>query len=540
MLLIALCTHLSQFIAAKSIEIQCKSVMKSTHELRECALALFHHYFEQSVRKDPQKVAVTLEGKSATYAELDVLAKEVAGELAEKGIHAGDRVAIYGDFSIRLLGAVLSIFKAGAILVTVHHTFGPSKLMFQVQDSGARALITDRSHELQAELSEATLIVLDVNGVSLEAPIARGGAGKQAHSQSLNVADDNIAVIFYTSGSTARPKGVAVNHRNMIAAFDAVSGYLENTSSDVVLSYSTLASDYGFYNVMMPLMFGGTAVVERALPPDPDTILELIEKHGVTALHVFPPVIFHLLKATALYERIPRSLRYISSSGQVLPIRHIRCLREAWPDVKIFSNYGLTECKRVAFLPPEEIDIRPESVGRPVPGVRTYLAEEDGGLVTKAGQVGELVVAGDLLMQRYWNMPEETARRLHTDIFGEERVFFTGDLFRTDDNGYLYYVARKDDVFARNLFKVNPREIERLLMLHEAVSEAAVIPVPDDSAGHVPKALIVIKSNTGVTATELIDYCSKHLDWHMVPVFVEFVDELPRTLSGKTAVRALS
>lgn len=503
-------------------------------------MTLFRHYFEQSVRKDPQKVAVTLEGKSATYGELDAIAEEVAKELAEKGIHPGDRVAIYGDFSIPLLGAVLGIFKAGAILVTVHHTFGPRKLMFQVEDSGARALITDRSRELQAELVEATLIVLDVNDVWLKVPTDRTGDGAQCHLRSLNIADDDIAVIFYTSGSTSRPKGVAVNHRNMIAAFNAVTGYLENTSSDVVLSYSTLASDYGFYNVMMPLMFGGTAVVERALPRDPDAIIELIEKHGVTALHVFPPVIFHLLKATVLHERVPRSLRYVSSSGQVLPTRHIRSLRTAWPDVKIFSNYGLTECKRVAFLPPDEIDIRPASVGKPVPGVRTYLAGDDGGLLTDAGQVGELVVAGDLLMQRYWNMPEETARRLHTNTFGEERVFFTGDLFRTDDDGYLYYVARKDDVFARNLFKVNPREIEHLLMSHHAVSEAAVIPVPDESAGHVPKALVVIERNAATTATELIEYCSKHLDWHMVPVFVEFVVELPRTLSGKTAVRALT
>lgn len=503
-------------------------------------MALFHHYFERSVQNNPQKVAVTLESRNTTYGELNLLAEEVAGILAEKGILAGDRVAIYGDFSVQLLGAVLGIFKAGAILVTVHHTFGPRKLMFQVQDSGARALITDKSLELQGELSEANLIVLDINKLSTEAPTARRGLGKHDNSQDRDVGDDDIAVIFYTSGSTARPKGVAVNHRNMVAAFHAVTGYLENTSSDVVLSYSTLASDYGFYNVMMPLMFGGTAVVERAMPPRPEAIIELIDKQGITALHVFPPLIFHLLKATALRECMPKSLRYISSSGQMLPVRHIRYLREAWPDVKIFSNYGLTEFKRVTFLPPEEIDARPDSVGKPIPGVRTYLAADDGGLVIEAGQVGELAVAGDLLMQFYWNMPEETARRLRTDLFGEERVFFTGDLFRTDDGGYLYYVARKDDVFARNLFKVNPREIEQMLMLHEGVSEAAVIPIPDERAGHVPKALVVVERNTDVTSAELIDHCSKHLDWHMVPVQVEFVYELPRTLSGKTAVSALS
>ena len=495
-------------------------------------MCLFHHYVERSVRSTPEKIAVKIDGVSATYRELDDIGNQVAGRLVEDGIRAGDRVAIYGAVSIRLLGVVLGIFKAGAVLVGVHHTFALRKLMFEIRDSGARAVITDRAAELQELLSDVA--VYDCEG--------QFSAALPGHDRSFcrDVQEEDISVIFYTSGSTSRPKGVAVNHKNMIAAFTSVTGYLGNTSDDVVLSYSTLGSDYGFYNVMMPLMFGGTAIIERAFPDDPDEIVDLIDAHGVTGIQVFPPFIFHLLKATALGRRAPKSLRYLSTSGQALPVKYIRRLREAWPSVQVFSNYGLTECKRVSFLPPAEIDQRPQSVGRAIPGVRTYLFGEDRSLLTEPGQVGELGVAGDLLMQKYWNMPEETSDRMIEGVVGEARVFLTGDLFRVDRQGYLYYVARKDDAFARSGFKVNPREIEQLLISHPAVSEAAVVPVADDTVGHLPKALIVAEQMTSITSQELVEYCTMHLDWHMVPAFVEFVSALPRTESGKTATRALS
>ncbi|UFZ04969.1 fatty acid--CoA ligase family protein [Bradyrhizobium ontarionense] len=207
------------------------------------------------------------------------------------------------------------------------------------------------------------------------------------------------------------------------------------------------------------------------MPDDPGRIVDAIEAYGVTGLQVFPPFIFHLLKLPDLEGRLPKSVRYVSTSGQALPVKHIRRLREAWPGVQIFSSYyGLTECKRVSFLPPDEIDRRPRSVGRAIPGVRTYLFGEDDAPLTVPGQVGELGVAGELPMQRYWNMPEETARRMIENVAGEARVFLTGDLFRVDDEGYLYHVARKDDAFARSGFKVNPREVEQLLISHPAVA----------------------------------------------------------------------
>jgi long-chain acyl-CoA synthetase len=495
-------------------------------------VCLLHHYVERSVRGYPEKIAVKIDGARATYRELDDIGNQVARRLVADGILAGDRVAIYGRISIRLLGAALGIFKAGAVLVGVHPTFGLRKLMFELQDSGACAVISDRAGELRKILPN--LAVYD-SGKEFSACLS----GRDS-SFCRDVQEEDISAIFYTSGSTSRPKGVAVNHKNMIAAFKSVTGYLGNTPDDVVLSYSTLGSDYGFYNVMMPLMFGGTAIVERALPDDPDEIVDLIDTHGVTGLQVFPPFIFHLLKVTALGKRTPKSLRYISTSGQVLPVKHIRRLREAWPSVQIFSNYGLTECKRVSFLPPDEIDSRPRSVGRAIRGVRTYLFGEDRSLLTEPGQVGELGVAGDLLMQRYWNMPEETSGRMIENVAGEARVFLTGDLFRVDDQGYLDYVARKDDAFARSGFKVNPREVEQLLLSHPAVSEAAVVPIADEAVGHLPKALIVAEQAMSITSRELVEYCTMHLDWHMVPAIVEFVPALPRTESGKTATRALS
>ncbi|ADO73038.1 class I adenylate-forming enzyme family protein [Stigmatella aurantiaca] len=505
-------------------------------------MKLFHHFFERNVERFPDKKAIVLGAQSATYAQLDRMASRVAHALVDRGIVRGDRVAIYSEVSIEALAAVLGILKAGCVLVTVHHTFSQRKLLFQLKDSGARGLVTGISGDLEPIAEEAALKVIlhtdpGLSSVGGRVADIRALDGPEVFEAGGDDDDARLGTLFYTSGSSARPKGVLVSHKNMVAAFQSVTGYLENTPDDAILSYSTLASDYGFYNILMPLLFGGRAVVEKQIPEKPEQILEVIRREEVTGMQVFPPVIFHVCQIEDLESQRIEPLRYISSSGQALPLKHIRRLRGAFPQVKIFSNYGLTECKRVAYLPPSEIDKRPGSVGKAIPGVRAFLVDDDGQLVTEPGRAGQLAVAGDLVMLRYWNLPEQTSKVLKDNLFGEERVLFTGDLFRTDQDGYLYYVCRKDDVFSRGGFKVNPREIEAHLLTHEAVAEVAVVPVADEAAGHVPKACVVLRAGAALSAEEVMQYCAASLDWHMVPTRVAFLDALPRTLSGKTSKR---
>jgi len=326
----------------------------------------------------------------------------------------------------------------------------------------------------------------------------------------------------------------------MLAACSRVTAYLRNAPEDRILSYSTLASDYGIYNVLMPLYAGATSVVESRPAASAEDVLSIVEREAVTAMHVFPAVFFLLANTGPKWQARVPSLRYISSSGQTLHSRHIQQIRQALPQVQIFSNYGLTECKRVSYLSPEKIDLRPTSVGKPLSGVSLYLVDEQDQVIDQPGQVGELLVTSDYLMLEYWNMPEANAKAFVHNAFGHSRLYRTGDLFKQDAEGYLYYVARKDDVFARNIWNVNPREIEQCLASHPAVAEVLVVPVADESAGHVPKACIVLDIDHRQTSGQtLIDYCKEHLDWHMVPTRCVFFETLPKTESGKFTAKGL-
>ncbi|MCU7249864.1 class I adenylate-forming enzyme family protein [Pseudomonas koreensis] len=512
-------------------------------------MQLFHQVIADNARKYPTKSAIVLDGVATTYEQLQQRADDFAALLPTLGVAPGDRVGLYAPISVELIGAYLGVLQAGAITAATHHTLSRAKLIHQLKHSGARVLITDRTDDLPALIEAAglELILLTVpvptatpRVIQLADALATHRAQHAPAIPPLDADPERPTSIFYTSGSTFNPKGVLVNHRIMLAASSRVTTYLQNRPDDRILSYSTLASDYGVYNVMMPLFAGATSVIESRPASSAEDVLAVVEREAVTAMHVFPPVFFLLADTGPQWQaRIP-GLRYISSSGQTLHTRHIQRIRQALPQVQIFSNYGLTECKRVSYLPPEEIDQRPTSVGKPLPGVSLYLIDEQGRAIDEPGQVGELLVTSDYLMLEYWNMPEANANAFIHDAFGHSRLYRTGDLFKRDAEGYLYYVARKDDVFARNIWNVNPREIEQCLAAHPAVAQVLVVPVPDESAGHVPKACIVLDAEHRQTSEEsLLDYCKARLDWHMVPAHCVFLEALPKTDSGKFTAKGL-
>ncbi|GAA2391118.1 hypothetical protein GCM10010420_13960 [Streptomyces glaucosporus] len=497
--------------------------------------------FEGNAARHPARAAVTLDGTTVSYGELNELADAYAARLLGLGLDAGDRAVVYADLSLDVVAATLGILKAGGCLVTTHPTFSRRKLVHQIRACDAAFLVTDRAGalgDLFADTGLSAVLPLGAGGPPGGATPRPRPLGRPRRGPGIPLAGPPAAV-FYTSGSTSSPKGVTVGHRAMTAAFEAVTSSLGHTADDVVLSCTPIGSDFGFYNIVMPLAFGGRAVLLRGLAASPREVWETIGEEGVTAVHGFPSLLAHLCRIDGL-GRDPRpSLRLLSSTGQRLPVEHIRTLREALPDVPIHSMYGLTECKRVCSLPPEEIDRRPGSVGEPVTGVRAHLVDGDGAPVGEPGVPGELVVAGDQVMQGYWGDPELTGRVLRTGLFGEDRVLFTGDLFTRDEDGFLHWVARGDDAFSRSMFKVNPHEVEARLRQHPSVADAAVVPVPDEEAGEVPAACVVPRDSRTPDAEELLRHCAEHLDWHMVPAFVVFHDELPRTESGKTDRRAL-
>lgn len=499
----------------------------------------FHDYVKDHAERTPDNIALTISGREITYGALDELACVIARQLVDTGMTASDRVALHAPTSIETIACALGVMKAGFVLVLMHYGIATEKLIHQLNDIKPKTLIVPANANLDELTGKVHLqFVLHMGdsharqfaGLSEAFPECDGG-----------LAGAEVRVIFHTSGSTKDSKGVAVSNTNMVAAYTAVSSYLGGFENAAILNFSPLHFDYGFYNIMMPLLGGGHSVTENALPERPEHLLDLIQRYGITGMHILPPAVHYLLQAApdAFHSEKIKSLKYIASSGQALPPKHIQQLRTLLPGVDVYSMYGLTECKRVAYLPPEQLDQRPGSVGKPIPGVKAFLVDEAGQLITEPDRVGELVVAGDLVMLGYWNKPELTRQVIQNNLLGEERVYFTGDLFKRDSEQYLYFVGRKDNVFTRRTFQVNPREIEHVIVAHEAVSEAVVIPFPDEMAGQVPKACVVLKEGHELSADALIQYCATQLDWYMVPAIVSFHEALPRNLNGKTTAQLL-
>jgi acyl-CoA synthetase (AMP-forming)/AMP-acid ligase II len=342
--------------------------------------------------------------------------------------------------------------------------------------------------------------------------------------------DIDLAALIYTSGSTGNPKGVVLTHLNIVSAATSITMYLENTADDIILNVLPLSFDYGLYQILMGFKIGGTVVLERSFTY-PHAVLEKMMQERVTGFPIVPTISAILLQMGLTKCHFP-CLRYITNTGAALPTWHIMKLRELFPEARVYSMFGLTECKRVSYLPPSQLDIRPTSVGKAMPNVEVYIVDEQGHRLLP-GLVGELVVRGSNVMKGYWELPEETEKMLKPGPLPGERVLYTGDLFRMDAEGYLYWVGRKDDIIKSRGEKISPKEIENVLYSLEGVSLAAIVGVPDKVLGQAIKAVITLKEGAHLTENEILRYCAQHLEEFMIPKLVEFRTSMPRTSTGK-------
>jgi acyl-CoA synthetase (AMP-forming)/AMP-acid ligase II len=261
-------------------------------------------------------------------------------------------------------------------------------------------------------------------------------------------------------------------------------------------------------------------------------VLERFARERVTVLPGVPTLFSAITGLANLAQFELSSLRIITNAAAALPDEHVRRLRALWPNARLYSMYGLTECKRVSYLPPEQLDVRPTSVGRGMPNQEVWLVDGEGHRLPN-GSTGELVVRGSHVMRGYWEKPAETAERLKPGPMSGEVVLHTGDLFRTDGEGWLYFVARSDDIIKTRGEKVAPREVENCIYAIDGVLDCAVIGVPDESLGQAVKAFVTLKPGADLTERGIIRHCLARLESYMAPKFVELVAQLPRTDSGK-------
>jgi amino acid adenylation domain-containing protein len=499
---------------------------------------LVHEFLGASARRQPAKPALICDGRRWTYSELDDLAGRCAALLRDRGVAPGDRVVIHLPNGVEAVVAIFGALRAGAVFVPVNPTTKPDKLAFILRNCRAAALVTESPAASRLPSPWLRTRVLGGNAVTGDAGSVRYDALPQFAPAGAvtTVRDDDLACLIYTSGSTGEPKGVMCEHRQVVFASGSIIQYLGNTEADIVLNALPLSFDYGLYQLLMTFRFGGTLVLERSFA-FPAAILQRIAAERVTG---FPgvPTLFALLLRQDLGAFDLSSLRYLTNTAAALPPSHALELRRRFPGAKIFSMYGLTETKRTLYLPPDQLERRPGSVGIPIPGTEAWIEDEHGRRCAP-GQTGELVIRGPHVMRGYWEAPEATAQRFRPDPQTGGRLCYSGDLFRQDDEGYFYFVGRKDDIIKSRGEKVAPKEVETALCALAGVAEAAVLGLPDPVLGQAIKAFIV-RRDPALTAAQVLAHCRARLEDFMVPQAVEFCDELPRNNSGKVDKRALA
>jgi amino acid adenylation domain-containing protein len=486
---------------------------------------LLHDLLARSVASRPDAVAVTCANTSLTYRELDLRSNALAAALVRGGVERGDRVAIFTENSIEAVIAFWATLKANAVVVIIHPQTKPTKLAYMLADCRAAALIADPRLPF-GDISDALEIHTIVTGSDAWNTAIASGA-----SPPRQVIDVDLAALVYTSGSTGEPKGVMLTHRNMVVATASISEYLAIAQDEVILCVLPLAFDYGLYQMIIAVGAGARVVLERSFA-FPAQILQLIAQERVTGLPGVPTMFATLLGMKLLAAYDLSSIRYVTNTAAALPVKHIHELARTFPGARIYSMYGLTECKRCTYLPPADLARKPDSVGIAIPNTELWLVDENDQRVGP-DQVGQLVIRGATVMRGYWDKPEATAKKLRPGPLPGELVLYTGDLCRLDDEGYLYFVGRMDDVIKSRGEKVPPKAVESAILDIPGVREAAVIGVPDELLGQAIKAFVVLDPGVVLDATAIQRECRARLEAFMVPTQVVVRDALPKSGNGK-------
>ena len=497
----------------------------------------FHAAFEATARRLPDKLALVCESQRLSYGDLLARVRAVAAALRDDGVRPGDRVVALLENGVEFAAAVHAVSMVGGVFVPVSPLAKADKLRFIVEDCGAAVLLT------QDQLAAAWRPVVREVPALRRAWVAGAGESKSADGRLrpwpeladaviTPVADQpDLALLIYTSGTTGRPKGVMLAHSNLASVWRSIQAWLELREDDVIGLVLPTAFSYGLNNLLMGLAIGATVVVER-WAAFPVRLVELLARERVTVLPGVPTLFSSVLGVRHLPSFDLGSVRTITNAGAALPEPHVHRLRAAFPRARLFLMYGMTECVRASYLPPEEVDARPTSVGRGMPHQSHWLVDEQGRRLPH-GSTGELVVCGRHVMLGYWGRESETASRLKAGAEAGEREYRTGDIFRSDADGYLYFVSRTDDIIKTRGEKVAPREVENAIYRLDGVTGCAVVGVPDEALGQAVKAYVTLKPGSKVTEREIVRHCLGKLESYMVPRSVEIVEALPRTESGK-------
>ena len=509
--------------------------------------SLLHHLIlDRANGRDAGRVALTAGSVSIAYGALAESVRAFASGVRVAGLQRGERVAIYLDKRPEFVTAAFGTAAAGGAFVPVNPLLKADQVAYILRDCNVRVLVTSAERlallaPVLAECADLRHVVLvgDRNGAARHDARALHWSDVVSGAVDLPAArmiDNDMVAILYTSGSTGKPKGVVLSHRNMVVGARSVAQYLQNDSDDVLLAALPLSFDAGFSQLTTAFAAGARAVLLNYLLPN--DLLQALVRERITGLTAVPPLWIQLAQL-AWPPSIAEHLRYIANTGGRMPLETLKALRERLPRARAFLMYGLTEAFRATYLPPDEVERRPDSIGKAIPNSEILVLREDG---TRCGpnEPGELVQRGALVALGYWNDAAKTAERFRP-LPGRERglvlpeiAVFSGDTVRTDDEGFLYFIGRRDEMIKTSGYRVSPTEVEEVIYGTRCVGECAAVGVPHPALGQAIVVIATPPASQPLMADELLTACRERLPLYMVPARIVVRDgPLPRNANGK-------
>ena len=513
---------------------------------------LIHELISHAGKTFPQRIALQEPNRALSFAELTNSVISAVRLYLAHGLAPQERVAVYLEKRIDTVVALFGAAAAGGVFVPVNPLLKPEQVAHILKDCNVRVLVTspERLELLRSVLPSChDLRTLVICGDAMPAPVegvsmvnwTEHSNAPAAHPHRVNDAD--MAAILYTSGSTGRPKGVMLSHRNLVAGAESVSQYLENHAGDRILSVLPLSFDYGLSQLTTAFRVGACAVLMNYLFPR--DVIRLLEKEKITGLAAVPPLWIQLAQLE-WPAGIDEHLRYITNSGGTMPAATLAALRARLPQTKPYLMYGLTEAFRSTYLAPDEIDRRPESIGKAIPNAEIMVVREDGALCAP-GEPGELVHRGVHVALGYWNDPEKSAERFRPapgqlpGVQMPEIAVWSGDTVKMDDEGFLYFIGRRDEMIKTSGYRVSPTEVEEIIYATELVTEIAALGVPHPVLGQAVLLVAYAKDGNTKVADALLAACKQQLPAFMVPAQIVLRDTpLPRNPNGKIDRKALA
>jgi acyl-CoA ligase (AMP-forming) (exosortase A-associated) len=518
---------------------------------------LLHDLPKASAEGIPSSRALSYAEASLSYGELAARIDAFCSGLLALSLARAERVAVYLEKRFETVIAIFGTSAAGGVFVPINPLLKAEQVAYILKDCNVRVLVTsgERLETLIGVLVECPdLRHVVVVGADDRQSIARGalkGLSVHAWNELLaspprpghRVIDTDMAAILYTSGSTGCPKGVVLSHRNLVAGAKSVAQYLENGPEDTLLAALPLSFDAGFSQLTTAFHVGARVVLLNYLLPR--DVVKALARERVTGLTAVPPLWIQLTQV-AWPQPIAAHLRYIANTGGRMPLETLKALRARLPKTKVYLMYGLTEAFRSTYLPPEEVDRRPDSIGKAIPNAEILVLREDGS-PCGPNEPGELVHRGTLVAMGYWNDPEKTAERFkplpgrEAGLVLPEIAVFSGDTVRMDEEGFLYFIGRRDEMIKTSGYRVSPTEIEEVLYSTQLVAEAAAFGVEHPTLGQAIVAVVVPKDGHDPTEEAIIAECRERLPAYMVPAHVELRRRaLPRNPNGKIDRKGLA